>query len=315
VEPPNSLDSNDPGTDTGESWARIASELRTYRDAQRRAWGNLDDATIARFLAGEAPEEESERVRATMRTHPKVQECVDILRDVLGDSVEMARPEKPTVIPFRSRWARRPTQRDDGHGSRSLLRWTVAAALVLVFGIVLATRPPKEPAVEIASTFAEARIRTIKNSMSTLQPPRYHSKAPEAPIRTIKNSMSTLQLTAPAKMEKAQQLLDQGKKKEALALYKEVVEEFPGTREFGIAERRVTTITNDLTPHRPSDMFAQADRYLLEGKKQAAINMLERIIDEFPGSKEYGQAKFKIITIRNSTDKYNRPNISVNPPR
>jgi serine/threonine protein kinase len=145
-------------------------------------------------------------------------------------------------------------------------------------------------------------------SPATVSKPVDRQAAPKA-----KPAPAPVRLTAPAKMEKAQQLLDQGKKKEALALYKEVVEEFPGTREFGIAERRVTTITNDLTPHRPSDMFAQADRYLLEGKKQAAINMLERIIDEFPGSKEHGQAKFKIITIRNSTTPYEPPNHGINP--
>jgi len=59
--------------------------------------------TLARYLAGEATEAEAERVRLAMDEHPKVRECVAIVREVAEETVtagaEAGAARNPT-IPF-----------------------------------------------------------------------------------------------------------------------------------------------------------------------------------------------------------------------
>jgi hypothetical protein len=67
-------------------WARVAADLRTYREAQRRAWGDLDEAAIARYLGDETTTaEERSRVEQAMRDFPRVRECVEVLRAVMTE--------------------------------------------------------------------------------------------------------------------------------------------------------------------------------------------------------------------------------------
>jgi hypothetical protein len=74
------------GRDPNSQWARLAADLRAYREAQRRDWGDLDEAAIARYLylkKDETTEEERARVEQAMRDYPKVRECVDVLRGII----------------------------------------------------------------------------------------------------------------------------------------------------------------------------------------------------------------------------------------
>lgn len=67
----------------GDQWEQTASALRAYRDAQREAWGGLDDVVLARYLAGEASEEERQSVERAAADRPHVREALAILREVL----------------------------------------------------------------------------------------------------------------------------------------------------------------------------------------------------------------------------------------
>jgi prepilin-type processing-associated H-X9-DG protein len=73
------------GRDPDSQWARVSADLRAYREAQRRAWGDIDEAAIARYLEGEATEGERGRVEQAMRDYPRVRECVQILREVMSE--------------------------------------------------------------------------------------------------------------------------------------------------------------------------------------------------------------------------------------
>ena len=68
-----------------EQWERVAAELSAYRSWQRQAWGDLDDATLGRYLAGEATPEERGRVEAAANRHPEVRQVLDLVREVLDE--------------------------------------------------------------------------------------------------------------------------------------------------------------------------------------------------------------------------------------
>jgi serine/threonine-protein kinase len=69
-------------TSYDEPWSHFAAALRAARDAQRRAWGGLDDTTVARFIAGEATEDERGWVERVLREHPKVREWITEIRQI-----------------------------------------------------------------------------------------------------------------------------------------------------------------------------------------------------------------------------------------
>jgi hypothetical protein len=66
-----------------EQWERLAAELRAYQQAQRQAWGDLDDVQLARYLAGACSPPERAAVEQAMRDLPDVREVVDVLGSVL----------------------------------------------------------------------------------------------------------------------------------------------------------------------------------------------------------------------------------------
>jgi DNA-directed RNA polymerase specialized sigma24 family protein len=76
-----------------EDWQRVAAELSAHRAWQRQTWGDLDDTTLGRYLAGEATPEECGRVEAAAGGHPTLRELLSVVREVLGESEEPA-PEE-----------------------------------------------------------------------------------------------------------------------------------------------------------------------------------------------------------------------------
>src|SRR5437764_599908 len=97
---------------TDVPWERVASELRACREAQRRAWGDIDNTTLGRYLAGEASAEERRRVEEALRELPELRRLTDLVRDVL-DVEPAVEPEPlvpesvPVLLPFPRRRARR----------------------------------------------------------------------------------------------------------------------------------------------------------------------------------------------------------------
>lgn len=65
------------------NWARILYELRQYRDVQKQTWGDINDATIAVYLAGEGTPEQNAQVESAMERYPAVREAIEIVKEVL----------------------------------------------------------------------------------------------------------------------------------------------------------------------------------------------------------------------------------------
>jgi hypothetical protein len=132
-----------------EQWDRVASELRAHREAQRRAWGDLDNATLGRYLAGEAEAEERRRIEAALEERPELRRLTDLVRDVLADvgPVEAPAPAVPApplaVLPFPTHTAPRRTKATRW---RRLGALAAAACLLLALGLgaprVLSPRSP-----------------------------------------------------------------------------------------------------------------------------------------------------------------------------
>jgi len=78
---------------------RVASELRAYREAQQRAWGDIDNATLGRYLANEADGKERRRVEHALEELPELRRLTELVRDVLADTEPVGAPSAPAVAP------------------------------------------------------------------------------------------------------------------------------------------------------------------------------------------------------------------------
>ncbi len=58
-------------TDFGQ-WDRVASELRACREAQQQAWGDVDNATLGRCLAGDVTPDERRRIETELGRRPEL---------------------------------------------------------------------------------------------------------------------------------------------------------------------------------------------------------------------------------------------------
>ena len=89
----------------GSQWERVAAELRACREAQQRAWGDIDNTTLGRYLADEVSREEREQIESALDELPELRKLTDLVRDVLGASEAVASdpvsvPYGPAILPF-----------------------------------------------------------------------------------------------------------------------------------------------------------------------------------------------------------------------
>jgi hypothetical protein len=155
--------------DSASQWDRVASELRAHRESQQRAWGDIDNATLGRYLANEADSDERQEVEAALNELPELRKLTELVRDVLGDSEPTAQqtpaPVLPATVPFPQR---RPAPR------RLFLtrqRASLVAAACLLMGIGLAVSsssltslsPGEAPNVRLADGYAMARSEKEKS--------------------------------------------------------------------------------------------------------------------------------------------------------
>jgi hypothetical protein len=121
--------------DPTEQWDRVASELRAYKQTQQQAWGDVDNATLGRYLAGELSGEERARVEQALAQYPELLKLTDVVRDVLDEFEPTAsRPpsDRPQILAFpQPRPARKPFARF--FHSRGAL--VAAACLLLALGL------------------------------------------------------------------------------------------------------------------------------------------------------------------------------------
>jgi hypothetical protein len=136
------------GGDPDTQWARVAADLRTYREAQRRVWGDLDEAAIARYLGDEATEEDRSRVELAMRDFPRVRECVEVLREVMTE-VDPGREDRTknageepsrSINQAPSKWAALSPS-----SVRRLAPYALAACLLVAVGLPLLISWVKRP--------------------------------------------------------------------------------------------------------------------------------------------------------------------------
>jgi hypothetical protein len=120
-------------------WERVASELRAYREAQRQAWGDLDNATLGRYLAGDVTAEERLRIESALEERPELRKLTDLVSDVLRDCEPVVAPTdvaRPAVLPFRPAAPKRMTQ--------PWRRWApIAAAACLLIALGAGLQLPK----------------------------------------------------------------------------------------------------------------------------------------------------------------------------
>jgi hypothetical protein len=152
------------GSDPDTQWERVAAELRAYREEQRRAWGDLDEAAIARYVADEATVEDRGRVEQAMLDFPRVRECVDILQEVmtaegLGQEDHTESAGKDALQPSN------PTPSKEGRlfspsSVRRLAPYALAACLLLAVGLTLLLRPIRDPTLGFKKS-AEPRPQIV----------------------------------------------------------------------------------------------------------------------------------------------------------
>ncbi len=75
-------------SDARERWDEFAATWLRYREDQQQSWGDVDDLTLARYLAGTTSETEDRRIEAEMAAHPVLKEAVEFMRALPGIAPE-----------------------------------------------------------------------------------------------------------------------------------------------------------------------------------------------------------------------------------
>lgn len=89
-----------PQANADSSWDRVAAELRACREAQQRAWGDIDNTTLGRFLAGEVTPEEQHQIENALDNLPELRKLTELVREVLAEPETAPVPCEAAVLPF-----------------------------------------------------------------------------------------------------------------------------------------------------------------------------------------------------------------------
>jgi tetratricopeptide (TPR) repeat protein len=114
-----------------EEWQRVAAELRAYREHQQQTWGEVDNATLGLYLAGQASPEDQRRVEAAVAEYPELGKLLNLVDEVLkeGTAAEVnteARPEvidQPATLPLSSAASRAPAMSNRALPINKPFRW------------------------------------------------------------------------------------------------------------------------------------------------------------------------------------------------
>jgi hypothetical protein len=200
--------------EAGGSWERVAAELRACRESQQRAWGDMDDATLGRYLAGELGGEERRQVEQALEALPELRKLTDLVRDVLVDcGPEVAPAGALTPAPRHARlWSWRP--------SASLVSLATAAGLLLALGLSLPRlgEGPAAPAGHSPDLGGGVAMRGDAPIFFTALRPKEPARSSQAPAREAG-------LARIEQMDRTVVALDRkGKRKEALTLARQYTE-------------------------------------------------------------------------------------------
>src|SRR5260370_41297705 len=83
---------------TPAQWDVLTAELRSYREQQKQTWGELDNALIGRYLAGEVTDDERRAVETALKDHPELRKLTDLVLDALNE-FQPSSFEPPASLP------------------------------------------------------------------------------------------------------------------------------------------------------------------------------------------------------------------------
>lgn len=113
-----------------ERWHRLATELKTYRDALHETWGDLDDVAMANYLAGRPTDAERADVERAIREKPAVREMIEVVSEVFEPAwIALAKTSAPEL--------------DVKRLAKSLQMWIDDAGGVVVDGIQRFLKTPQ----------------------------------------------------------------------------------------------------------------------------------------------------------------------------
>jgi hypothetical protein len=222
------------------AWDRVAAELRACREAQQRAWGDLDNATLGRYLAGEVTSDERRRVESALGELPELRKLMNLVGDVLNEFEPTAAPApvvpEPMVLSLPARPKRRLFR------SR-LQQWSVlaaAACLLLTLGLLLArtfgpsssipsgesvaqVAPKPQPEADSLPGSALGRERESETRFLGTGSPPPTAPLPGPPSQKVISDRELLQL---AQVDRsAEDLEKQGRRREAQQLVEHTADE------------------------------------------------------------------------------------------
>jgi hypothetical protein len=181
-------------SDLGEPqpWERIALELRACRESQREAWGEVDNATLGRYLAGEASSAEQAEVEQALQELPELRKLTEIVRDVLADVAPALDEEEPipvekaaaVVLPF----APKAGPARAGQFFAFLRRHSsmIAAACLLLTCAVAMPQPGFLSAPREGPTLTRAMASSREVPEDAIEPLASKTAAPGAKLKTAK---------------------------------------------------------------------------------------------------------------------------------
>ena len=138
-----------------DSWERVAGTLRACKEAQTRAWGDLDSSTLGRYLAGEVAGDELALIERELADHAELRQLTDLVRDVLGDLGPVAEPAPaPTVLSFEK--ARKPRRVLPFLRRHAAL--VAAACLLVALGAVVPAGRNPPPGEDILTMESSERV-------------------------------------------------------------------------------------------------------------------------------------------------------------
>ena len=146
--------SSDHGADG--QWERVASELRACRQAQKQAWGDVDNATLGRYLADDVTPEERRRIETALNERPELRKLTDLVSDVLRDCEPASRP---AVLPFH----KTPPTPKTNHRWRRYAAVAVAACLLFGLGYVVLPKTGTAPHAGSAPLLSGALTSVHRN--------------------------------------------------------------------------------------------------------------------------------------------------------
>ena len=73
----------------GESWSRIAAELRAVQEDQKDLFAGLSDELLDRYLSGKATKSDKEQVQKAVEGDPELREALDALTWALSEPTDL----------------------------------------------------------------------------------------------------------------------------------------------------------------------------------------------------------------------------------